>query len=513
MGSYLAEALLGQGFNVIAIDNLSVGESKRNIESLLQAPNFSFWEVDVNKTDFKLSPAISLTHVFHLAAVEEHLFSSNLSLQTLLVNSLGTKNLLDLALERKAKFILLSSSEVYHAALSQVSLDAYFGKGFSNSAQLSFSEAKRFAEALTAEYFKKYDLNTTILRIKDPYGPRMSLTGGDRLAALLDQALHKNKIELEGDGLKTFNPTFVTDIVFGIIKAALQNHRGEIFNLISPEKYTERTIAEYLQKILGGIEIVYKKGSELELPSYPLILDSTKEKLGWTPKVSLGSGLSETATYFRGKETKPKVPNLEQREVPPAVVKEVTRTGRYLLTRVIGLTLTLLIAGIIIFPPATVGVGVYLGTNNLRGAIEKIEKNDPKSSVVKAERAETAFKNSQEASQSFFWPSLVPGLKEPLEQTKSYLFLVENVSGAVKFTAQALADISKAEALTKPEEIATSLGSIQGKINSAQRSLEIASSVKIDENKLPSPLKKNYQQVLKEEKRLQDLINSLSASL
>ena len=513
MGSYLAEALLGQGFNVIAIDNLSVGESKRNIESLLQVPNFSFWEVDVNKTDFKLSPAISLTHVFHLAAVEEHLFSSNLSLQTLLVNSLGTKNLLDLALERKAKFTLLSSSEVYHAALSQVSLDAYFGKGVSDSAQLSFSEAKRFAEALTAEYFKKYDLNTTILRVKDPYGPRMSLIGGDRLAALLNQALHKDKIELGGDGLKTFNPTFVTDIVFGIIKAALQSHKGEIFNLINPEKYTERTIAEYLQKILGGIEIVYKKGPELELPSYPLILDSTKEKLGWAPKVSLESGLNETATYFRGQETKTKVSNLEHRETPPAVVKEAVRTQRHLLTRVIGLTLALLIAGIIIFPPAIVGVGIYLGTNNLKGAIEKIEKNDPKSSIVKAKRAETAFKNSQEASQSFFWPALMPGLKEPLEQTKSYLFLAENVSGAAKFAAQALADLSKAQALTKSEEIASSLGSIQSKIRSAQRNLEIASSVKIDENKLPSPLKKNYQQLLKEEKGLQELINSLAVSL
>src|SRR3990167_2810136 len=213
IGSFLCEALVTQEYNVICVDNLEFG-SKANIEKLTHLPSFTFWEADINKPGFTLPPTIQISHIFHLAGVEKHQSDAQASLSTLLVNSYGTKNLLDLAASKKSSFVLVSSTEVFHGAVTQTSLYKYFKDG-RNIIQTSFAEAKRFAESLTAEYLKKQGLNALVVRVKDPYGPRMDLGSGSPLAGLIAQAINKDKIEIQGDGLKTLNPTFIADIVFG----------------------------------------------------------------------------------------------------------------------------------------------------------------------------------------------------------------------------------------------------------------------------------------------------------
>lgn len=518
LGSHLCEALLSQGFGVVAVDDLSIASTKHNIEELLSLPNFAFWEADINKADFKLSPTMPVTHVFHLAAVEEHLDQGKLSLQTLLVNSLGTKNLLDLATQRKAKFILASSSEVFHAAISQVSLESYFGKNIEEAAQLSFSEAKRFAESLTAEYYKKYGLQTAVLRIKDPYGPRMNLVDGGPLAHLINEAVQGSKIELAGDGLKTLNPTFVTDIAFGIIKAVLQDYTGKIFNLVSPEKYTERSVAEALQKIVGNIEIVYKKESGWELPEYPLIINPAEEKLGWRPKTSLDVGLTETVNYFRKKNAKEKEEEKE-RDVTVDAPKQIkrdkeksNRVNRFFVKLIIG-TLAILIGWAIIVPPFVFAVNIFSAGRNLDRAQLALGSENLQEAEAKATSAESGFKSSGEAASSLFWPSVLPGLSTWVKQTRNYLFFAENLSASAKQTSQALAFLEKAYNANEEEKAEGELKRAKEKLSLAKRNLEMAYSVKVNKNGLPPPLQDDYQKLEGFRKVLEEIITSLESVL
>lgn len=516
LGSHLCEALVAQNFNVIAVDNLAGEKSKQNIENLLSSPNFSFWEEDINKPGFTISPTVTLTHIFHLASVEERLASSEISLQTLLVNSLGTKNLLDLAVERKAKFILVSSTEVFHGAISQMSIGAYFEHG-ADPAQLSFSEAKRFAETLTAEYFKKYSLSTTVVRIKDPYGPRMTLSAGNALDKLISQALDKKKIEIIGDGLKTLNPTYVSDIIFGIIKAALHETKGEIFNIINPEKYTERAVAENLKRIIGGVEIVYKKGEALELPFYPLVLGPAEEKLAWVPKVPLPQGLNETAAFYREKKGEGEKETKETIQPKEAViVPKIQKAGRgwpmfRLLVFLSSLALVFWFAAL---PIATLVGSTYFGNKNLDQALANLTHDKAKVAASQSEEAERSYKRSQSASEDISWLANLLRMRKTTEETENYLLLGENIAAAAKFSALAEVAILEASQPEVPDGKAIdSLKTARSDLDSARRNLEIAAAVRCDEKKLPAILRGNYQKLLDKEKVVTALVNSLDEDL
>ncbi|MCH7541565.1 NAD-dependent epimerase/dehydratase family protein [Patescibacteria group bacterium] len=510
LGSYLCEALVSQGFTVIAVDKPSQN-SKENLKGLLTSPNFTLWEEDISKPGFKLSPTVPLTHIFHLASVEEHLPSSRISLQTLLVNSLGTKNLLDLAMQRKAKFLLVSSTEVFHGAMSQTSLEAYFGKGV-DPTELSFAEAKRFAENLTAEYFKNYGISTTIVRIKDPYGPRMSLEENDPLGNLINLSVTQNKLELVNDGLKTHNPTYVSDIIYGIIKAALGQHKGEIFNLINPVKLTQSSIAETLKSSLGRLEITYKKGEEVELPSYPLIIDPTKEKLGWIPKVSFAKGLRETIDFIKNKGSSGKqAKSPEASKTFASMTNPTKEKNKGLLLRIILLvSISLLLMWIILLPPALLGLNIYIGQRSLEKANHSMKTDDLKQATTQAQTAESAFQKGERVSRNLFWPAYLPWLGEQVAQTRNYLFFAENISSATKLTTAGLLAVKDFEAGNNGKDIREStLGKAGKEMNNAERKLELATSLEIEQTKLPAPLKDSYNDLVEQQEELKQLLNVL----
>lgn len=512
LGAYLCEALIAQNFNVICVDNLTHGK-KENIENLLSFPNFTFWEEDISKPGFTASPTIHLTHIFQLASVEEYLASKEPTLQTLIVNSYGTKNLLDLANGKKAKFILVSSTEVFYGALSQTNLSKYFS-GEHESNRLSFAEAKRFAEALAAEYLKKYNLTTVVVRIKDPYGPRMSLSSGNVLTDLISQAVHNKSIEIVGDGLKTLNPTFVTDIIFGIVKAALQGDRGDIFNLVNPEKFTERAIAEKLKEITG-IELEYKKGEDIELPSHPLLFSKTEEKLGWTPKITLDQGLSQTAAFYKesskGKQVKQMIPK-------PALlnlggVKKINK-HKILLTRVLSASLFLLAVWVVGLPLGIFAGGFYFGNKALTTAVASLDKDNTRAVIKNSEKAETAFKSSQEAVGNISWLTGLVGREKEAQEVQSYLFMEENLSQATRYIGSALESIQLASSKGIAKiEILKKVDIAKSNMNQAKKHLDIVKALAVSKDKLPTFAKGTFEVRQGDKTKLENLIQTLEINL
>jgi len=513
LGAYLCEALISQKINVICIDtSLEAGASKK-IEHLLSLPNFTFWQEDITKPGFTLSPNVPLTYVFHLVSVEEYLVSDKISIQTLIVNSLGTKNLLDVALDKKAKFIFASSTEVLRGAISQTSLSAYFGENV-DSTELSFGEAKRFAEALVAEYFKNYDLAANIVRLKDPYGPGMDLTAGNQMANLISQAINKNKIEIVGDGLKILNPTYVTDIIFGLIKTALQGGKGEIINLINPEKKTERSVAEALKRVIGNIEIVFKEKTDTELPYPQLILPVGTEKISWLPKTSLDQGLSETSAFYKeSKEKGEKKPPVLTQTIPAA--KTEIKSEKKRLARILTALFSIaLIFWTVFLPIINLATSSYFANQNLNTAVDKLLIEETKDSMLKAEKAEGLFKSGEKATENITWIAKILRLNESRTQIQNYLSFGETLATTTKYTALSISTIKEAtNSNMSAKEIDEKLKTAQDNISLARRNLDISASVSMNESKLITPFRDEYRDLVAKKNILEELIKSLEESV
>src|SRR5690349_17067330 len=173
IGSHLSEALLAKGARVVVLDNFKTGK-EIHVKHLLSHKNFALYDVDINNG----IPAEieSVDYVIHLAGLEEYLFSKEYTdLNSLLTNAFGTKHLLDLAERSSGKFLLASSIDVYEGRMSQLDITDYFGKNRIDENKYMITEAKRYAEALVWEYYKKNSTNVRIVRLPEVYGPRMNL--------------------------------------------------------------------------------------------------------------------------------------------------------------------------------------------------------------------------------------------------------------------------------------------------------------------------------------------------
>lgn len=296
LASHMIDRLLSYGSVVTGTDNLSTG----NLENLAEArksPNFSFIRHDVVG---KLPVKGSFDFVVHLASPASPVDYHRLSIETMMVNGLGTKNLLDLALESGAVFLLASTSEVYGDPLVHPQKESYWGNVNPNGPRACYDESKRFAEALTMEYYRRYGLDVRIARIFNTYGPRMGLHDGRVVPNFISQALQGKPLTVYGDGRQTRSFVYVMDEVDGLLRLlSAPDMAGEVVNLGNPE---ERSILEFARIIaeLCGCEcrIEYK-----ELPQDDPMQrcpDITKAKalLGWEPKTALPEGLRQTIVYF-----------------------------------------------------------------------------------------------------------------------------------------------------------------------------------------------------------------------
>jgi len=295
LGSHLCDRFIKEGDYVIGMDNLSTG-SKKNIEHLFPLQNFEFYFHDVTK--FVHVPG-KLDYILHFASPASPIDYLKMPIQTLKVGSLGTHNLLGLAKEKKSRFLIASTSEIYGDPMVHPQQEEYWGNVNPVGPRGVYDEAKRFMEAITMAYHTFHGIDIRIVRIFNTYGPRMRLDDGRALPAFFGQALRGENLTIFGDGSQTRSFCYVDDLIEGIYRLLLSNYINPV-NIGNPDEITIREFAEEILKLTGAkVKIVY-----MELPlDDPKVrqpdITRAKEILGWEPKVTRTDGLKITYEYFK----------------------------------------------------------------------------------------------------------------------------------------------------------------------------------------------------------------------
>ncbi|MBC7426328.1 MAG: SDR family oxidoreductase [Bacteroidia bacterium] len=295
LGSHLCDRFIKEGYHVTGMDNLITGDL-HNIEHLFNLENFQFYHHDVSK--FVHVPG-ELHYILHFASPASPIDYLKIPIQTLKVGSLGTHNLLGLALAKKARILVASTSEVYGDPQVHPQNEDYWGNVNPVGPRGVYDEAKRFQEAMTMAYHTYHNLETRIVRIFNTYGPRMRLNDGRVLPAFIGQALRGEDLTAFGDGSQTRSFCYVDDLIEGIYRLLLSDYAQPV-NIGNPDEITIKDFAEEIIKLTGTTQkIIYK-----ELPT-----DDPKQRkpditraidlLGWEPKVSREEGLKITYDYFR----------------------------------------------------------------------------------------------------------------------------------------------------------------------------------------------------------------------
>jgi len=299
IGSHLCDYLIEKNFKVICLDNLLTG-SKNNIEKLLQDGNFEFIETDVSSP---LSLSSDVNFIFHLASPASPVDYQNHPEETLLANSLGTLNVLNLAKTGDAKVLIASTSEIYGDPLEHPQREKYYGNVNSFGPRSCYDESKRFAEAATYVFIHKHRVDARIARIFNTYGPRMQKDDGRVISNFVNKALANENVEVDGDGTQTRSFCFVSDMVEGLFKAMFsENTTGEIFNLGNPDEFKIKDLAEKILNMTGSKSSVKYTGVFRQDDPMRRQPDISKAKkiLDWEPKVGLTEGLKETVEYYKG---------------------------------------------------------------------------------------------------------------------------------------------------------------------------------------------------------------------
>lgn len=299
IGSHLCDRLLAQGYSVICVDNFLTGR-KENLADALKNPQFRLIEHDVIQPLTK-QQIDNVTHIFHLASPASVIDYQKYPEETAIVNSTGTRNMLDLARQTGAKFLFASTSEVYGDPKEHPQKETYWGNVNPVGTRACYDESKRFGEMMTMLYIRRDGLDGRIIRIFNTYGPRMRPDDGRVISNFINQAIKKEPITVYGDGTQTRSFCYVSDLVEGIMGAMFTGDtRGEVINLGNPEEYRMIDLAKKIKDMTGTTsEVVFKQlppdDPEVRRP------DITKAKtlLLWQPKVSVTEGLQRTIAYYR----------------------------------------------------------------------------------------------------------------------------------------------------------------------------------------------------------------------
>jgi len=295
LGSHLCDRFIKEGYYVIAMDNLITGNLK-NIEHLFKLKQFEFYHHDVSK--FVHIPG-SLDYILHFASPASPIDYLKIPIQTLKVGSLGTHNLLGLALEKNARIVVASTSEIYGDPLVHPQTEAYYGNVNTVGPRGVYDEAKRFQEAITMAYHTYHKVNTGIVRIFNTYGQRMRLNDGRVLPAFIGQALRGENLTVFGDGSQTRSFCYVDDLVEGIYRL-LHSDYHEPVNIGNPSEITILQFAQEIIKLTNSTQrIVYNLLPKDDPKQRQPDITRAKNVLGWEPKVSREEGLRITYDYFK----------------------------------------------------------------------------------------------------------------------------------------------------------------------------------------------------------------------
>ena len=295
IGSHLCDFLIEEGHDVVCMDNLITG-NLNNISHLRKNRKFKFIKHDVTKY---IGINGKLDFVLHFASPASPIDYLEFPIQTLKVGALGTHNALGLAKDKKAKFLLASTSEVYGDPLMHPQPETYWGNVNPIGPRGVYDEAKRFAEAITMAYHRYHKLDTRIARIFNTYGPRMKADDGRVVPTFIVQALKNQPITIFGNGLQTRSFCYVSDLVDGIYKLMLSDV-SEPINMGNPEEYTILDFAKKIMRLTKSkSRIVFRELPVDDPKQRRPDISKAKKLLKWEPKVSVDEGLKDTLEWFR----------------------------------------------------------------------------------------------------------------------------------------------------------------------------------------------------------------------
>jgi len=304
IGSHLCDRLLAEGHQVIAMDNLSTG-SVNNIAHLVGHDNFLFIKHDVTNYIYIEG---ELDAVLHLASLPSPVDYLEKPIQTLKVGALGTHKALGLALEKGARFLLASTSEVYGDPLVHPQAETYWGNVNPVGPRGVYDESKRFAEALTMAYHRAHGVETRIARIFNTYGPRMRLDDGRVVPNFVKQALLNEPLTVYDDGSRTRSFCYVDDMVEGLYRLLLSDEVYPV-NLGNPQEMTILEFARTVLKVSGSsAPIVFVTPKDERTKDDPQVrqpdISKARRVLNWEPLVNLEEGLRRTIEWFRARVQK-----------------------------------------------------------------------------------------------------------------------------------------------------------------------------------------------------------------
>lgn len=304
IGSHLATKLLDLGDRVITIDNLITG-SEKNIEKYFGNKNFSFINHDIVTGIPHVDGEVD--GIYHLASPASPNAKSPKSyiaypIETLMVNSVGTKNILDFAKSKKTKVVYASSSEVYGDPDRSPQKEEYFGNVNPNGPRSMYDEGKRFGEAICAVYARSFAVDTRTIRIFNTYGDGMQRDDGRVVSNFIVQALSGDPITIYGDGDQTRSFCFVDDLVEGLVSVMQRpGLKGEVFNLGNPEEYKISELAKKILELTDSSSKIIHEGLPTDDPrKRKPDISKAQEAFGFEPKINLEEGLKRTVAYFRG---------------------------------------------------------------------------------------------------------------------------------------------------------------------------------------------------------------------
>src|SRR5256885_11683499 len=299
--SHLCTRLLDEGHSVLCIDNLVTG-SERNIAPLLNHPQFTLTRHDVT-VPFEFEADA----IFHRASPASPVGYMEHPIETILVNSQGTYQMLEQAKKQNAMFLVSSTSEVYGDPLEHPQREEYWGNVNPIGPRACYDESKRLGETLTMEYHRQYQLNGRIVRIFNTYGPNSQLNDGRMIPNFITQALLNEPLTIYGDGSITRSICYVSDLVDGLMLAMFQPRTaGEVFNLGNTE---EHTVLEYAHTIIRLCEasssIIFESNRVDDPERRRPDISKAQQVLGWQPRVSLEAGLRRTIEWFSNHISQP----------------------------------------------------------------------------------------------------------------------------------------------------------------------------------------------------------------
>lgn len=299
IGSHLCERLLNDGHNVYCVDNFITGTPK-NIEHLKENERFHLVEHDI--TEPIVDSFDNLDQIYHLASPASPVDYREIPLQTLMTNSQGTKNVLDIAGRYFIPFLLASTSEVYGDPLEHPQSEAYWGNVNTLGERSCYNEGKRFAEALAYNYWRHFQFDLKIVRIFNTYGPRMRKHDGRVIPEFIQQAMSGEPLRITGDGTQTRSFCYVDDLVDGLVKVMSKTEKefsGPV-NLGNPEEISMNELAQNILELTGSDSMMsHVEAAQDDPKKRRPDIQLAQEKFGFSPEIDLQEGLRRTISFFQ----------------------------------------------------------------------------------------------------------------------------------------------------------------------------------------------------------------------